>query len=629
MSDVRRSSSSSLARVASLASAVFVIALAAWSCGGGSSKGGFDANDGGGNGTDATSGDEGGPSFGNDSGPRADGGPGPSASCDPSSCTAAGGQCQGTTCVINENPGHVDTGTQGTLKGGGTFDTGFKWLYPYDKTVFPRGLLPPTMQLGGAPPDAAYVRVTFPGMDYTGFFGASSPGRIAFSPAVWTAITLAASATADVKVDVTKIAAGKVTGPITETWTIAQGSLRGTIYYETYDSQIAGGLGSVGLMKIQPGATQPTVIKSGCGNVCHTASADGSTLVANTTLSSGSASYDLKNNAATIKAQPNMTFTYGALYPDGSFLMSATHYRTWTPGFGGTASGLYDTKTGAQIPAPGWDGVITNAGTVAFSPDGKHIAFNHEDNGAGHTLAAMDFDVATKKFSGLGDIAHDSTQTLAWPAFTPDGKWVVYHAGTSAAFETDNNEKGDLYIVDLATHTMHRLDALDGYTGSGAQTYLPANDPAMTFAPTVLPVAVGGYFWAVFTSHRSYGNTLASMDHNDEYGKLWVAAIDLSPTPGKDASHPAFYLDGQELAADNLRGFWVLSPCKAAASGCQTGDECCDGFCRPGSDGGALQCVPPPQGSCSNEYEKCTTAADCCNKSDSCINGRCAQPPPR
>ena len=614
-------------RSAALACLALVVTLTLWSCGGGDKSGGFDTNDAG-SGADATTADDGSTPFGNDGGSKSEGGPGPAA-CDPTSCTAAGGQCQGGTCTITENPGHIDPGTQGTLVGGGTFDSGFKWLYPYDKTVFPRGLLPPTLQLAGAPPDAAYVHVTFPGMDYKGFFGASNPARITLSAAVWSAITLAATASSDVKVDVTKIAAGKVTGPITETWSIAQGSLRGTIYYETYDSQIAGGLGSVGLMKIQPGATQPTVIKSGCGNVCHTASADGSTLVANTVLSFGSASYDLKNNVATIKTQPNLTFTYGALYPDGSILMSATSYRTWTPGFGGTSSQLFDTHTGAQIAAPGWDGVVTNAGTVAFSPDGKHIAFNHEDTGGGHTLAAMDFDVANKKFSNLADIAHDPAQTLAWPAFTPDGKWVVYHAGTSAAFETDNNEKGDVYIVDLATHTAHRLDALDGYTGSGTPTYLPANDPAMSFAPTVLPVAVGGYFWAVFTSHRSYGNTLASMDHGDEYGKLWVAAIDLSPTPGKDASHPAFYLDGQEQAADNLRGFWVLSPCKADGAGCQSGDDCCDGFCRAGADGGALQCVPPPQGGCSNEYEKCTTAADCCNKSDSCINGRCAQPPPR
>jgi hypothetical protein len=101
--------------------------------------------------------------------------------------------------------------------------------------------------------------------------------------------------------------------------------------------------------------------------------------------------------------------------------------------------------------------------------------------------------------------------------------------------------------------------------------------------------------------------------------------VDLDPKPGQDPSHPAFYLDGQEKTADNLRGFWVLSPCEAQGESCTSGDQCCEGFCRPAGDGGPLECVPPP-GGCSNEYEKCSTASDCCQSSDQCINGFCAQP---
>ena len=307
----------------------FVVALTLWSCG--STKSGFGPSDDGGANGDGTTGDDGGISF-SDTGTGPD--TGPAAGCDPTSCMAAGGTCNGGTCTITENPGGVMPGDQTKLKNGGTADLAFAWLYPYDRTVFPRGLIPPTMQFGGTSPDATYVHVTFPGMDYTGFYGASNPGRVKPSAAVWTAITLAAKANSDVKVDVTKLSGGNVTGPITETWSIAQGSLRGTIYYETYDSQIAGGLGSVGIMRIDPGATTPSVVKSGCGNVCHTASADGSTLVANTQLSFGSASYDLRNDAGVIKAQTDLSFTYGALYPDGKFLMSATSYRTWAPGSG-------------------------------------------------------------------------------------------------------------------------------------------------------------------------------------------------------------------------------------------------------------------------------------------------------
>jgi hypothetical protein len=527
----------------------------------------------------------------------------------------------------------VSMPVQGQLMAGGSSDPSFNFLYPYDQTIFPQGLLSPTMQFGGVAPDAAVVQIAGGGFTYTGFYGSSQPGRIKMSQAVWTALTLSASA--PLTVSVTKVSGGMVAGPIKETWGIAHGSLKGTIYYETYGSPLAGGLGGVGIMQIQPGATAPNVIKSGCGNVCHTASADGSTLVANTAFPAGSASYDLKSGATTLMAVPDDRYTYGGLYPDGSFAMSATNFRTWL----GLASKLYDTTTGVNIPATGWDGVIKNAGTSSFSPDGLHMAFNHEDTGGGHTLGLFDFDVSTHTFSNLRDIASDPNNTLAWPAFTPDSQWIAYHAGSSDVFETDDGATGDIYIVNTTSKQVLRLDTLDGYTGTGTQSYLPDNDTNLNFAPTILPEAVGGYFWVVFTTHRSYGNTIASMANDSEGdpdadGKLWVAAMDIPPTGGEfpptvtDPSHPAFYLDGQELTADNLRGFWVLNPCKADGSSCQSGDQCCGGYCTTTADGGAGTCSSMTTG-CSAEYDKCTTAADCCDTQDLCIAGKCAEPTPQ
>jgi hypothetical protein len=538
--------------------------------------------------------------------------------CDPT-CGAAQGTCSGSVCTIADNPGGLDPQTQKQLQLGGSADSTFKWLYPYDRTVFPRALLSPTMQFGGTAADAAYVRIKSTTVDYAGYFKVTqSPIALSIPQKSWNAIAAAALGTDPIEVDVTVSAAGKVTGPIKESWTIAPGRLEGIVYHETYNSPLAG---AVGIMRIHLGDSQPTVLKKGCGNVCHTASADGSTLVADTTITT-SASYDLKNDAGTIHAQSDDSFAYGGLFPDGTLLMSSTNY---LGGFN-TTSKLYDTKTGATIPAAGWDGVITKGGTTAFSPDGKQIAFVHEDKDNGHTLAKMDFDVATKKFSNLVDIATDSKKYVAWPAFTPDGKSVVYHIGSSAAFQAGYGTVADLFIVDIATHTATRLDALDGYLSStGTGTYLPANDTGLNATPTVLPEAVGGYFWVVFTSHRSYGNLLQSNASSGTLGKLWVAAIDVNAPTGTDPSHPAFYLDGQELKADNLRGFLTVPPCGTQGASCTSGDQCCGGYCAQVS--GALQCTstPPP---CSNELDKCTTQADCCNPADLCINNRCAQPPP-
>jgi hypothetical protein len=164
-----------------------------------------------------------------------------------------------------------------------------------------------------------------------------------------------------------------------------------------------------------------------------------------------------------------------------------------------------------------------------------------------------------------------------------------------------------------------------------------ANDTVLNYEPTVAPVPSGGYIWVIFTSRRLYGNMAtsdpwqsdprnydATQFANTTCKKLWVAAIDLNAPAGSDPSHPAFYLPAQELLAGNARGFWVLDPCKPDGASCQSGDQCCNGYCEPNGDGGALICsnVPP---TCSATGDKCTTAKDCCQPSDSCINGYCAQ----
>ena len=47
--------------------------------------------------------------------------------------------------------------------------------------------------------------------------------------------------------------------------------------------------------------------------------------------------------------------------------------------------------------------------------------------------------------------------------------------------------------------------------GGALETYLPygeAEEGHLNYEPTLLPVAVGGYYWVVFTSRRAFGNTI-------------------------------------------------------------------------------------------------------------------------
>jgi hypothetical protein len=573
--------------------------------------------------------------------------------------TAQIGQDLGTTTLtlrlhITENPGGVDPGTQGGLQAGGSADSAFRWLYPYDKTVFPRGLTGPTLQWDGTAPDAVLVRAQSKLLDYQGYYKPSATSQLDLPAVLWNAITTSAQDNDPVTVQVTKSAAGAVTGPITETWSIAQGSLKGTVYYNTYTSPQANGVGAV--MRIKPGANADVFLggsANGC-TVCHTVSANGSVLTAAHGTSevtgdyNSGTSYDLTNNAAPIHQEADSAFSFGALTPDGALLLSngaiprtnPVNSLDWTPNVPGQTQGprpshLYDPKTGSTIAAPGWDGVVTYALMPSFAPDAKSVVFNHYDSGSGHSLAVMQFDQASRTFSSLVDVTSDPTSFLGWPAFTPDGASVVFETDTRQDFATWQGANGDLSIVDVASKSAIKLDAINGYAGGAV--YLPygATEAHLNYEPTILPVAVGGYYWVVFTSLREYGNTITDPITTDlltRRRKLWVAAVNIPSGSGPwtaDPSHPPFYLPGQELAAGNMRGFWALDPCKPKDASCASGAECCGGFCRP-SPTGALVCVPPPSG-CSQEYEMCTTDADCCGSGQGyrCINGYCSQPPPK
>jgi len=588
----------------------------------------------------------------------------------PTTVTATNGTQKAQTLLtvhltLSDNQGNVPASTQSQLQAGGTADPSFKWLYPYDGTVFARGIGAPVLQTAGSF-DAAYLHISFSGLDYQGFYGASNPGRITLTPQLWQTITLTAQSTDTVKVELTEISGGKVTGPITESWTIAQGNLRGTIYYNSYNSQIAGNTGAI--MSLRPGQATPTVVVAGC-RVCHAVSADGSTMVSANEPTGGTATdsvWDLKNNAAPGYQAPNRTWVFGALYPDGSKFMNygavanaGNADAPWAPDVRGVGqhgnlpATLYDTKTGAVIPSTG----LSTAPYMmmpTFSADGKMIAFTHYDKDQGHTIAVMDFDNATNTFSNLRDVATlPATTYVGWAAITPDDQFVFFAGGTHIEYSTISDEPGttglaanvvdptsNLYIAHIPSLTQIAANQLNGLTAAGT-AYLPfADDVDLNFEPTILPEAVGGYFWVVFTSRRNYGNLVNGDPYIGTAGapsprkKLWVAAIDIQNpehpyTQAVDLTHPAFYLQGQELASGNMRGFWALDPCEANGQSCLTGDECCSGFCRQSTepDGGTVFSCVPPSG-CANEGEKCTTAADCCGAQSGtqCIAGYCATP---
>ncbi|APR86285.1 Flagellar hook-length control protein FliK [Minicystis rosea] len=562
---------------------------------------------------------------------------------------------------ITDNPGNVSTTDQTTLQAGGGADGSFRFLYPYDGTVFPRALRAPEMQLGGTAADATYVKISFGNYLYEGYFGASNPVRATLPQDVWKGLTQSAQGTDPVKVEVTKLSGGQATGPVSETWKVAPGSFKGIIYYNTYLSKLTN-TGAV--MRVRPNKDAEVFI-GGC-TVCHSVSANGNVLAAgiNWTVDNplDSGTFDIASDGTQTSRYTDSDgrkYAFGALTPNGDFLLASGIPGTGSPirGLAGAfPSRIYDTKTGALVSAPTLDALVTNALTPAFSPDGKKVAFNHWDQGGGKTLGVMDFDGSQSPpvFSNLATVATATRSIAGWPSFLPDTGAVVYHDGD--AFDTSGGSGvpryAELRLVDLATQNVSTLGALNGRHPDNT-FYLPygeGEEGNLDYEPTVLPIPVGGYYWVVFTSRRAYGNTIAAggtvPGGDNKWGsvvnggevpsvrkKLWVAAIDLDYTGKVDPSHPAFYLGEQELEAGNMRAFVSLEPCKSDGNTCESAAECCNGFCRPTGttdpDGNPITaCVPPP-GGCSKIDEACTTAADCCDTKATCINGRCALPPPQ
>ena len=68
-----------------------------------------------------------------------------------------------------------------------------------------------------------------------------------------------------------------------------------------------------------------------------------------------------------------------------------------------------------------------------------------------------------------------------------------------------------LGLVDVASGREKPRYALNGRDKSGAfiLPYGEAEEARMNYEATVLPVAVGGYYWVMFASRRAYGNTIA------------------------------------------------------------------------------------------------------------------------
>ncbi len=555
------------------------------------------------------------------------------------------------------------------LKAGGAGSV--RVLYPYDGTVFPRGTISPTLMWDGNG-DFVYVHIKSMAFEYWGCLKPTGAGQLQIPQDVWDQATARTYGPSDpYAFELSVMTGGTVQGPATFTLTIAQATIKGSIYYNSYSSQLAAGSGGLpgfgggqgAVLRIPNGGSAEVFLNSSGCNACHSVSANGSRMVslplgAAIAGPADSSSYELTPGGAAnptplASALPNAAFV--GLSPDGSVYVTSAHQggvgpRAGSPAtIGGPSASLYATDTGMEITG---SGIAAGAMTPMFSPDGTQLAFTDYAIDNGHGLAVMKFDPVMRVASDYRNLFATGNGTYpAWPFFLPDGKALTFAIGEAADFSGNGAglagtaalgapgaPASDVYLLDLASGKHTLLAQAMGFASeadaASGTTYLPfgAEELHHHYYPTVAPVAAGGYFWVFFDSLRHYGNQGLQR-------QIWGAAVDISASGdySMDRSHPAFYLPGQEPNTGNHRAFAALDPCKQDGDDCTTGIDCCGGTCyvpEPTSSEFAVEqkgtCMKPPEKTCAKRDERCVTAADCCPPEGnaipySCIAGFCAQ----
>ncbi|HMJ10440.1 MAG TPA: hypothetical protein VK524_03485 [Polyangiaceae bacterium] len=495
--------------------------------------------------------------------------------------------------------------TAASFNGSTSSDT-LNILYPYASTVFPLGLPSPLVQwatgANGAA-NAAKVTLRYPATGTATFTWSAIRPESQAQPTpslpaqpradipqnVWFAFENTAVGN-DASFSVQRIVSGTVRTAVSRTIRFATGQLKGTVYYNSYGTNLVknyeytawGQRFGAATLAVQPGATAPVLVAgatstgtSGTGcRVCHSVAANGTRLITNrfTPNDWTSTMYDLSVGPAaeTLMSGTNDgRFSWPALSPDGSFLFSnAGPPRGGSSGLQGSDNGaltskLYSVPAGAQLSTVDLPTTL-KAATPVFSPDGTNLAFNFYAgtsaplanvslvaSGNQRSLASMSMDPATKRFSNFRVLHTPSlynlvNTTAVWPSFLPTGQdGIVFErelvgngrdfGGTRSTCDgsgscADAGTRAELWWV--STGLVPNAQKLTNLNGVGLPTNSAghASDQELNYEPTVNPQVVGGYSWVVFTSRRLYGNVATI---NPFWSDPRYKDLSAQPTPKK------------------------------------------------------------------------------------------------
>ena len=403
-------------------------------------------------------------------------------------------------------------------------------LYPYDKTIWPRGMLAPLLMWSSTLADADAIQIkletTTKSFSWTGTFGkpailAQTGGKFVRHPLpqdIWDMATNTAAGKAD-QLTVSLVIAkdGQSYGPISQTWTVAPARLTGSVYYNSYGTQLvknwtaldkAGHSVGAAILGVRSGDLAPKLIvgqnspkdangnptnNSGC-RVCHTVSSRGQFLLAQAEQGNPgngrSFLYDLtaadvQGSAAQI-AQEGV-FGWAALVGDGTYALTNTIDPSSTnPAILNSTNGSAKSSFWQFSAAPtaavstGLPNPVA-AGYPAYSPDDKYLAYidvTGKTQDVKGPLMQAAYDSATHTFSNLQTLHTPAAgQRIGYPVFLPDNSGILFETGvrtsqSDSVMVTRNGARSELWWTNLgASPQPVALETLNGK--SGGASYLP------------------------------------------------------------------------------------------------------------------------------------------------------------
>ncbi len=230
---------------------------------------------------------------------------------------------------------------------------------------------------------------------------------------------------------------------------------------------------------------------------------------------------------------------------------------------------VFDGASGAvveSIPAGGTHDNPTNH--PDWSPLGDRIAFTNV--GTRNTLQMM-YHSEIRTVAKVGGawqphqviVPRMAGKNRYYPAWSPDGKSLVFNESTCTNGNSGNECNGDtdpsarLWIVDgIAGGTLTDLTRANAPgIADGATTTLTSSFPKWNPFVFARSPSGGTMSWMTFSSTRRYG--LRRPPGNGTL--LWMVAVDLEAPAGTDPSSAAFALPFQDLATSNHIAQWTTS----------------------------------------------------------------------